>query len=120
MYSQRAKELRRCEGKRKDGQPCNAWALWDDPRQLCVSHAGWHHKGLRDPNRSWRSWSRTRYKPCNCIAYNWPHRPGGGVCNWPDPPQYKLTTPAGTHQFPSHWRRSGFSKMLRLWKRRYD
>ncbi len=34
---------------------------------------------------------------CRCAAYNWPHRPGGGLCRWPDEPEYWLTTPAGTH-----------------------
>ncbi|MCC7350042.1 MAG: hypothetical protein IT446_05680 [Phycisphaerales bacterium] len=23
---------------------------------------------------------------CRCHAYPWPHRPGGGLCRWPDPP----------------------------------
>lgn len=23
---------------------------------------------------------------CRCAAYPWPHRPGGGLCRWPDPP----------------------------------
>lgn len=23
---------------------------------------------------------------CRCKAYPWPHRPGGGLCRWPDPP----------------------------------
>ena len=23
---------------------------------------------------------------CRCEAYPWPHRPGGGLCRWPDPP----------------------------------
>lgn len=25
-------------------------------------------------------------KKCRCAAYPWPHRPGGGLCRWPDPP----------------------------------
>jgi hypothetical protein len=25
-------------------------------------------------------------KKCRCKAYPWPHRPGGGLCCWPDPP----------------------------------
>jgi hypothetical protein len=31
---------RRCLGARHDGRPCAAWAVWDDPRQLCMAHAG--------------------------------------------------------------------------------
>ena len=26
-------------------------------------------------------------RKCQCKAYPWPHRPGGGLCRWPDPPQ---------------------------------
>src|SRR5687768_10882057 len=25
-------------------------------------------------------------RKCRCEAYPWPHRPGGGLCLWPDPP----------------------------------
>ncbi len=48
------------------------------------------------------------YEPCRCEAYAWPHRPGGGLCCWPDPPQWICTLPAGTHSLgytrSSHWR----------------
>src|SRR3954468_2210551 len=27
-----------------------------------------------------------RRRKCQCKAYPWPHRPGGGLCCWPDPP----------------------------------
>ena len=27
-----------------------------------------------------------RRRKCRCEAYPWPHRPGGGLCRWPDPP----------------------------------
>jgi hypothetical protein len=59
---------------------------------------GW--KPLRD---SWRATNReqrasdtaTRQQrkaidkkrpKCRCAAYQWPHRPGGGLCRYPDPP----------------------------------
>jgi hypothetical protein len=93
-YSKVARELRECLGTRKNGEPCRAWAVWDDPRQLCVAHAGRHHTGPMP-----RVLSRTKpakYKPCCCPAYNWLHRPGGGLCRWPDVPEYRLTTPQGT------------------------
>lgn len=32
-----------------------------------------------------KSKDRKRRK-CKCEAYPWPHRPGGGLCRWPDPP----------------------------------
>jgi hypothetical protein len=31
--------------------------------------------------------ARSKRRPkCRCLAYPWPHRPGGGSCRWPDPP----------------------------------
>jgi hypothetical protein len=100
-YSPEAIERRRCTAVRKDGEPCKAWALWDDPRQLCVTHAGRHHRGpmLSDWFSRYHR-QRARYVPCTCAAYSWPHRPGGGLCCWPDDPVYRCTTPAGTHRWP--------------------
>ena len=50
--------------------------------------------------RGRKSDERTHFEPCACPAYNWPHRPGGGLCRWPDEPTHRLTTPAGTHEWP--------------------
>ncbi|HEX9412230.1 MAG TPA: hypothetical protein VF916_01890 [Ktedonobacterales bacterium] len=109
MYGFLAAVRRRCTATRRDGQPCRGWALWDmtrtDGRQLCLVHAGHIHRG---PQRVWdegvglyvpRGWhrERTRYTPCTCAAYQWPHRPGGGLCRWPYPPEWRCTIPAGTH-----------------------
>ena len=93
-YSATAIERRRCRGTRKDGDPCKAWALWGHPDQVCLSHSERRHRGPMALHR--RSFA-TRYVPCTCDAYAWPHRPGGGDCEWPDPPRYRCTTPAGTH-----------------------
>ena len=99
-YTRAAVERRRCLGTKKDGSPCRAWAVWDDPRQLCVQHAGRGHRGpqrnVYKPNRP------GRYVPCRCEAYSFPHRPSAGLCRWPDPPVYRLTTPAGTKN-PDSW-----------------
>lgn len=92
-YSERAKELRRCTGTRKDGEPCRAYACWDDPRGLCAAH-GRHHAGPLP--EQYAPPKKAKYPPCGCAAYQWPHRPGGGLCEWPDVPEYRLTTPAGT------------------------
>ena len=98
-YNERARALRRCTGTRADGETCRAWAVWDDPRQLCMAHAGWHHRGPM-PEREWGlRRPRKRVPNCTCRAYAWPHRPGDGLCNWPDPPEYICTIPAGTHRW---------------------
>jgi hypothetical protein len=40
----------------------------------------------------------TRKRPtCTCLAYRWPHRPGGGLCRWPNPPDATSHTPTGSH-----------------------
>jgi hypothetical protein len=33
---------------------------------------------------------------CGCGAYAWPHRLGGGLCRWPDPPEQSSSTKQGT------------------------
>jgi len=104
-YSARAIARRRCLGLTKAGKPCRAWALWDDPRQLCVNHAGRHHRGKmgNKPKPS----QRARYPLCTCEAYSFPHRPGGGLCRYPEAPLYRLTTPPSTKTGESWWGCSG-------------
>jgi hypothetical protein len=106
-YNEHAAVRRHCTATRRDGQPCQGWALWDDTedgRQVCGIHAGRHHRG---PQRLWNEQCgyvhaprrHAHYQPCTCLAYDWPHRPGGGLCRWPDPPERRCPTPAGTR----HW-----------------
>jgi hypothetical protein len=101
-YNPEAVARRRCTAKRKDGKPCRAWALWDDPRQLCMAHAGRHHTGPMPPRWERRADNRrSRHVICSCNAYAWPHRPGGGLCRWPLPPEQRSTIPPSTHSFLS-------------------
>lgn len=108
-YSDKAREMRRCKATRKDGQPCRAYALWGG-NGLCAGHA---YKKRRQLPRGYREWP-TKAPPCTCAAYKWPHRPGSGVCRWPDPPLFINTTPAGTHS----WMR-GYKRGYRILMRRY-
>ena len=96
----KAIERRKCAAIRKDGRPCEAWALWDDPRQLCVAHSGRHHRGPMFLKFRPYRYQKARYVPCTCAAYAWPHRPSGGLCRWPDPPIFRCLTPCGTHSWP--------------------
>jgi len=52
-----------------------------------------------------------RRRKCRCAAYPWPHRPGGGLCRYPDPP---LETWQGTpgKNVPTALRRCGYRKTL--------
>jgi len=102
-YSLKAQQLRRCKETKANGFPCRNWSLWGE--NVCVSHAPNPKEG--DPPRK---------KPrCSCAAYEWPHRPGGGFCRWPDAPTEKCLTPAGTHDEP----RWGRTVEGRLYGRRY-
>jgi hypothetical protein len=103
-YSEAARTRRRCTGTRRDGTPCRAWACWDDAQRCCASQAGRHHTGPLAPAPCPGPRRRTRYTPCVCGAYGWPHRPAGGQCRWPEPPLSRCTTAPGTHR-QSRWRR---------------
>ena len=99
-YSERAQEQRRCTATRTDGTPCRAFAAWGDLLGRCGGHGG-------------RSTGRPT---CGCVAYAWPHRPGGGLCRWPDSPTHRLTTPAETHG-PDRNARRGFPGLARIMRR---
>ena len=74
-YSDKARALRLCTGTNKNGSPCKRYASWGDPEQMCSHH---------------RSKHRPFVKPvCHCEAYEFGHRPGGGLCEWPDAPTEK-------------------------------
>ena len=95
-YSERARAIRVCLHVHPDGRRCRAWAVWGDLRQLCMAHAGRHHRGPLARARG--ASGRTHAAPCTCPAYAWPHRPGGGLCCWPDPPLWRCATPPSTHK----------------------
>jgi hypothetical protein len=87
-----------------------------DPRQVCVAHAGCHHRGPLPLLGQASGYVRARYVPCRCRAYAWPHRPGGGLCRWPEPPLFRCTIPAGSHSWPRIRLRGSFGKAVREWR----
>ena len=91
MYGEAAVARRRCNGTTRSGAPCRAWARWGDEGQRCVAHGGHAPTGPRASRRA-------RYTPCTCAAYRFPHRPGAGLCRWPEAPVTTCPTPAGTHR----------------------
>ena len=44
-YSEKAKALRKCKAKKKNGKPCQAWAVWGE--DFCMAHSGRHQQGPR-------------------------------------------------------------------------
>lgn len=118
MYSEEAKQRRRCTALCKDGQPCRAWACWGDAEQRCMAHAGRHHTGST-AGKPYHKHYPTKYTPCTCAAYQWPHRPRSGICRWPEQPLYRCTTPAGIHTWPRlRGSLAVFKRLAQLKKRR--
>ena len=112
-YTEKAKALRRCQAVRADGQPCKAWAIWGTYR--CSAHT-YKTRRTWPPGRGPND--RGRPIPCTCEAYAWPHKPGGGLCRWPDPPIYRCTTPEHSHDEPRiRWR--GMALAFRRSRRRF-
>src|ERR1700685_4666391 len=111
-YSPTAQALRRCQATTKAGEACRCWAIWGHPDQLCSTHAGctaanWDRYAERvkaqlasfrdgappEHLERWYALQHAASPPCRCSAYPWPHRPGGGGCQWPDVPGVSLGDP---------------------------
>ena len=85
--------VKRCSATTAAGLPCRAPACRGDDR--CHRHGG----------------RRQGPKACTCAAYAWPHRPGGGLCRWPEQPAGVCPTKPGMNK-PTGLRRRG-------WRRSY-
>lgn len=111
MYNTHAKELRQCRAIKKDGSPCTAWALWNSNKQVCFIHSERPREHCK-LDKKWPFKKKARVPSCKCEAYAWPHRPGGGLCEWPLKPKYICLIPEGTHFQPRLRLRS---KKYKLW-----
>jgi hypothetical protein len=49
---------------------------------------------------------------CRCEAYPWPHRPGGGLCRWPDPPVEKWQPKREAKSRPYRERYAGILRQI--------
>lgn len=88
-YTEKARMLRRCRASTRSGQPCRNYAVWSDTLHRCGTHGG------RVAGSHTRE--KTAYVPCICAAYPFPHRPGSGLCKWPDVPTRHLKLRPGSH-----------------------
>jgi hypothetical protein len=108
-YTEFVQERRRCTRLvRETGDECQAYAVWGDPEGRCSPHGG------RIPRDAYGRPVREHVPPCDCPAYAWPHRPGGGLCQWPHLPGRRSTTPLGTRS----WRHTARRQSRRY--RRYS
>lgn len=86
-YSERALDLRRCIAAKAEGTRCHAYAVWGADTQTCFAHGGRSdHRGAS----------------CRCPSYPFPHRPGGGLCEWPNRPLIRSEIKAGHHSASRH------------------
>ena len=98
-YSKKALNVRRCLHLKPKGERCKSFAMWGNLEQFCSEHCGrTRGRSLTYIERIDKVLSGQRPKAprCECSAYKWPHRPGGGLCRWPDDPLGQCPTPAGT------------------------
>lgn len=105
-YTPKARALRRCTHvygpeHPRAGETCRAYSLWDDPHGRCAPHAG-RTRGVHLDGPGYECATRPR---CHCRAYGYPHRPGGGLCRWPDEPTHTDPTPPGLHTYGFRLRR---------------
>ena len=96
-----------CARTREGGRGCGVSV--DRHQTRCApedSEVGYRpREGTGKPDTKWRR------PTCACPAYRWPHRPGGGLCRWPDQPAEVCETPAGTNR-PAELRRRGTRRRL--------
>jgi hypothetical protein len=58
-----------------------------------------------------KSKARGKKRPkCRCQAYPWPHRPGGGLCRFPEPPLERWQPKGGSR--PYHKRYAGIRRQI--------
>lgn len=56
--------------------------------------------------------TKSKRARCTCLAYPFPHRPGGGLCRHPDPPVRAFAGPAGKNAPVGMRRRSAIRRLL--------
>ena len=64
----------------------HAMCEWDNSLRRYWRAANRQEREIDTLVREWRKARDRKRKKCRCEAYPWPHRPGGGLCRWPDPP----------------------------------
>ena len=82
-YSEKALALRRCTAKNRFGDRCRRYAVWGDSDQRCDTH-----RKQKLPSKPVVCWCRAYTQKDGVTPF--PHRPGSGICAWPDPPKKRL------------------------------
>ena len=76
----------------------NAALGWGPLRQYWREINRYERQVEADKRRKRKVRDRKRRK-CGCAAYPWPHRPGGGLCRWPDPPLERWQPETGSRPY---------------------
>lgn len=71
-----------------------------------------HDRAARAAKRAERKVTDKKWPKCQCAAYPWPHRPGGGLCRHPDPPLQRWQPKPGGR--PYRGRYAGLRRQIAL------
>src|SRR5690348_849116 len=70
---------------------------------------------MSEIDKTLRAKTAAKPKTCTCTAYGFPHRPGAGLCRWPDAPIEKWQGKPGRHVPVGARRRSAIRRRLMKW-----
>jgi hypothetical protein len=59
---------------------------WGEPLRQYWQQINRYERQALAGQRAKRKANDKKRRKCRCKAYPFPHRPGGGLCRWPDPP----------------------------------
>jgi len=94
------------------GRPPKEWiGLGLPPLRQYWQQINREERAAADNVRAKRKAGDKRRRKCQCQAYPWPHRPGGGLCRWPEPPTQRYERPAWTHR-PYRRRYAGILRQI--------
>src|SRR5262245_25593528 len=93
-YSEAAKKLRQCKWIKADGSQCRGYSKLGG--RYCGLHSYDHRKkklpkkgaerAAAAKRRAHKRAQTSRHQTCECLAYEFKHRDGSGLCRFPDEP----------------------------------
>jgi hypothetical protein len=110
-YSEKQKQMRRCQWVKTDGSRCRGFSKLDS--KYCSLHSYNHSRTLpkkneRDAARIRRDKKRAgkqRRFTCTCSAFPFPHRLASGGCRYPDSPAEVYESGDADRAYEYEWER---------------
>lgn len=103
-FREKRRVERQCAASFAVSRRCRAWSVFGDPDNLCIRHGG--AKTAAMPKAE-------RYPACRCAAYQFPHRHGSGLCNYPEEPFGNHPTPQGQRRYYKRQRKAQRKRWLK-------